>query len=527
MDGKPIQINGNSGTNRDEVKAWVKSGKAFRIVRDEIRKTYESPEGEFYVEVIASSDQEDLVGDVMTMRALQIMERDFVGKTVFLNHRTNVPDDVFGSIVSAELQKTNGVQLLVLNIVVEKENEPAMKTWRIINGDRTKLGTSVTVLVKAHKPNPNRKGGMLIDDVETIEHSIVGVPCNRESLTMTATASKALALYEATDDMETVATATTETDIPVEKTADTAAVAPAVEASEAATETAEQTSASTDETPAEVVDEPVVAETDTVAAEAPTAEDVAEPSAETVEEAVAAEEAPSTKAFPRTAAMIEKIKQIRAIAELDSTVKVEAPAVAVKGMFNDKKDHPSFWDLVDILCEVRWSLQWRLDSVRNDESEVAEVLSLYAEAFDEFKIAALDSFTFWNDIDTEKAASFTAADIENAIELEKGLAHVAELTESVANTEAAEQMRTIGKNLVEIAAKMGIPMPTGISDITQHEDFQAVATLAKHLGADNERLEKELAEMQANYEGAKAGLAAAVEAIDTRMREPLTVVGSN
>ena len=37
-------------------------------------------------------------------------------------------------------------------------------------------------------------GGIIIDSVETIEHSIVGVPCNRQATTIAATASKALKL---------------------------------------------------------------------------------------------------------------------------------------------------------------------------------------------------------------------------------------------------------------------------------------------------------------------------------------------
>ena len=34
----------------------------------------------------------------MTSTALEKMRTEFVGKTVFMNHRTMVPDDVFGAI---------------------------------------------------------------------------------------------------------------------------------------------------------------------------------------------------------------------------------------------------------------------------------------------------------------------------------------------------------------------------------------------------------------------------------------------
>ena len=91
-DGKGTKVTNSNSENRQEIKDLIKTGKAFRFIGDQIQKTYESPEGEYFVQVIASSDQEDLVGDIFTEKALNTMKRDFVGKTVFLNHRTNVPE---------------------------------------------------------------------------------------------------------------------------------------------------------------------------------------------------------------------------------------------------------------------------------------------------------------------------------------------------------------------------------------------------------------------------------------------------
>ena len=193
-DGKLTKTTNDGTYDQQAIKELIRHGKAFRFVGDEISKSYETPEGDYYIEAVASSDQEDLVGDIMTQKALQEMKAGFIGKTVFMNHRTSVPDDVFGAVIEAQIIKQNGAQLLIFKIVVEKENEAAMKTWRYINGGRVKLGTSVTILVNKSAPNPNRKGGILIDSVESIEHSIVGVPCNRESNTIAATASKALEL---------------------------------------------------------------------------------------------------------------------------------------------------------------------------------------------------------------------------------------------------------------------------------------------------------------------------------------------
>lgn len=213
-----------NNTDRQEIKELISRGKAFSFIGEKISKAYEGEDGEHYVETIASSDQEDLVGDIMSQKALNTMKTDFVGKTVFMNHRTNVPDDVFGSVVSCEFVKQDGMVLLKQVWIVEKENEPAMKTWRMLNAGRVQLGSSVTVLVNSHKPNPNRKGGIIIEDVEPIEVSIVGVPCNRESKTMTASAKKALeaALKSKELDMETTTeTTTTEAaaEIPAQKQA--------------------------------------------------------------------------------------------------------------------------------------------------------------------------------------------------------------------------------------------------------------------------------------------------------------------
>ncbi|MCH8329346.1 MAG: hypothetical protein IIB81_03055, partial [Nanoarchaeota archaeon] len=47
----------------------------------------------------------DLEADRFTSKALKQMKVGFVGKLIFLNHSYNVPHDVFGVVMSAELTK--------------------------------------------------------------------------------------------------------------------------------------------------------------------------------------------------------------------------------------------------------------------------------------------------------------------------------------------------------------------------------------------------------------------------------------
>lgn len=530
MDGKPVNANGNANANRQEIKDLIKSGKAFSFIRDEITKTYESPEGDYYVEVIASSDQEDLVGDIMSDKALKAMEHGFVGKTVFMNHRTNVPDDVFGSIVSSELQKSNGVQLLVLNIVVEKENEAAMKTWRMISGGRTKLGTSVTVLVKSSKPNPSRKGGIIIDDVETIEHSIVGVPCNRESLTISATAKKALELYQPEADEPIMQTEKSTDALPETETAVDGVQVPVESADEAVN------AAPVEEKAAEVVEEtmPAVEKAAVEAtAEAIAAENVEEQSLIRAGEPVI--ETPTMpKALHRSMAMAAAVKAFMALDD-DARAKAEMPALETKGLFNDLKEYPDFWTLIDILNEVRWTLMCRIWSARREGStDFTEIVNLWNEALAEFSAASTASLIFWEQLgmgegeDEEKEASITPEDLETAAELEKSLAQVGELIASTEDVEAKDKMKGIATNMLTIAQKAGIPIlpavpASPIADVTKSKEYQELATRFLAIGADYEKLEKELSDTKEDLEVTKAGLAVAVEATNAVLRQPLTV----
>jgi len=503
MDGKQTK-NTTANENRQEIKELVKSGKAFTFVGSAISKAYKDEKsGEYYVEAVSSSDQEDLVGDMFTSKALGIMKNGFIGKTAFMNHRTNVPDDVFGSIVATDLRKEGGMQLFVLKFIVEQENEPAMKTWRMLNAGRVQLGTSVTVLVNSAQPNPNRKGGIIIDDIEPIEVSIVGVPCNRESKTMTATATKALELSNLSIEAEEIPMKTE-----LEKSAEEAAAAAATEAA------------------------PIEAAPEVPVEEVP----VEEAPVETVEETVA-EENPATEEkalMPRTTVAMERYKaMVQEVKESKvAKSKAEMPKVEAKGMFADRVEHPSFWDLFDILCDCYWTLLgqvWNLQYA--GETDYSDIEAAWAECLAEFQAANIDSFNFWkipSGDDTSKSISLS---LDEAATIEATAQKIAGLIETAEDENAAAEFKQIGKSLFDIAVKSGIPMPeikTDVEfDVTKTKEFTDMATRAETAEAKAKELEATLGEAQEDLEVTKAGLKAAVEATNAALRQPLHLSAGN
>ena len=69
-----------------------------------VLKAARSPDGKMRVNGVASSTTRDLHGDVMLESALQDMETAAKDNlTVFLNHKYDVPEDVFGSIEKAAI----------------------------------------------------------------------------------------------------------------------------------------------------------------------------------------------------------------------------------------------------------------------------------------------------------------------------------------------------------------------------------------------------------------------------------------
>ncbi|MBK8811950.1 MAG: hypothetical protein IPN69_14635 [Acidobacteria bacterium] len=139
----------------------------FKFLSDSVLKAFEK-DGRKYCRLTASSNAEDLVGDVMSQKALEQMKSSAVGTVMFMNHSTNVPEDVFGTVAEATVEKKTAdlvgggsgeVYCLEYLVEVQTDNERAVKTWQMI-GSGTKLGASVTVLVRDKSPNPKRNKGI-------------------------------------------------------------------------------------------------------------------------------------------------------------------------------------------------------------------------------------------------------------------------------------------------------------------------------------------------------------------------------
>ena len=133
----------------------------------------------------ASSTIKDLAGDEIQFPAIEKMAskaRD--NMTIFLNHSYNVPEDVLGSCEDAQVIKRgvdgdgNDIIDLDFDISLNETNDRAVKAWEAINNG-VKLGTSIGAIVR--HATKKKGGGLLIDDVDLLEASLVGIPANPRS----------------------------------------------------------------------------------------------------------------------------------------------------------------------------------------------------------------------------------------------------------------------------------------------------------------------------------------------------------
>lgn len=152
-------------------------------IRTGVMKAASGDDGDPVVRVTASSDSIDLEGDRFTEKALQEMQAGFVGLTIFLNHKYDIPECVFGTVTKAEIVKRDGFQDLDLEIRVCQESERGMQAYKMIQAG-VKLGVSVGVMVDdVEKTDEKHRGRPVIEINSTIplEASVVGIPANRRS----------------------------------------------------------------------------------------------------------------------------------------------------------------------------------------------------------------------------------------------------------------------------------------------------------------------------------------------------------
>jgi HK97 family phage prohead protease len=152
-----------------------------------ILKANRSADGKMRLHGVASSTTKDLHGDTMMASAIEDMEQAANNNlTIFLNHSYEVPEDVAGSVESARM-KTRGVDAggnpnydLDMDILVNDANPRAVKAFEAIERG-TKLGLSIGALIPEGGARKEKGGAFLIDHVELLETSLVGIPANPRS----------------------------------------------------------------------------------------------------------------------------------------------------------------------------------------------------------------------------------------------------------------------------------------------------------------------------------------------------------
>lgn len=136
---------------------------------------------------VASSTTRDLHGDTMQASALEDMERAAnQNLTIFLNHSYAVPEDVAGSVQKARMvprgvdQDGNPNYDLDFTIALNSENPRAVAAYKAIESG-TKLGLSIGANIPKGGATRTKENTWIIEHVELMETSIVGIPANPRS----------------------------------------------------------------------------------------------------------------------------------------------------------------------------------------------------------------------------------------------------------------------------------------------------------------------------------------------------------
>lgn len=175
----------------------------------------EAESGRQILHCTASSTVEDLHGDTMTDECVRDMavQAKSKGMTIFLNHRYNVPEDVFGvttdSAVTSRAQDGDGTAIwdMDLDIDLAGTNPRVPQTYSLIATDQVKLGVSIGAMIEDWDYKDEKAGfwgGLVIKKVNLLEASIVGIPANQRSWVQNAVRAVKAAIKQAAseDDMD-------------------------------------------------------------------------------------------------------------------------------------------------------------------------------------------------------------------------------------------------------------------------------------------------------------------------------------
>jgi hypothetical protein len=142
------------------------------------------------IEGIASSTITDSHGDEITIAGQRKMVASAMGLTVFMNHEYRVPQDVFGTVTKARLiatdvtDKKTGKPVYDMRwaIDVADSNPLAMQTFDLLEKNKSHLGISIGAMIPEGGASINKETkGLIVDDIDIVEGSIVGVPASPRS----------------------------------------------------------------------------------------------------------------------------------------------------------------------------------------------------------------------------------------------------------------------------------------------------------------------------------------------------------
>jgi hypothetical protein len=156
------------------------------------REKLVSDDEQLWIKGTASSTVEDRQGDVLNANCQAKMLSQASGLTLWLNHQYSVPEDILGVCLEPTLvQRAVGVGSVMdldISVRVDNENPRAVKSWKHIAVSGVKLGFSIGGIFKDVDINPESDEddwmpGLIVNDIELVEISLVGVPANPRAYT--------------------------------------------------------------------------------------------------------------------------------------------------------------------------------------------------------------------------------------------------------------------------------------------------------------------------------------------------------
>ncbi len=136
------------------------------------------------VRMTGSSTEQDVQKNRMAIEALQEMQApNLVGMNIFLNHKYELPHDLYGKLAAIpDIVSSDGFLDVSLLVDTDVKNPPAAQTLQQIH-DGHKHGCSIGCMVNkwdfAGETESLADDPIVIQSITPVEWSVVGIPANR------------------------------------------------------------------------------------------------------------------------------------------------------------------------------------------------------------------------------------------------------------------------------------------------------------------------------------------------------------